>query len=378
MQRLVKSAQREEHAHPRSVNRNAAGRQPSHQEPDRQAADIRGHVICHGKVLDLALAINVLVTQHSGHPGPEVLPAQVNRDHDDHQGREPPREGPRRAPTSAGPSTVLGPSRSLSGSRAGIAAGSRSRSRGRIAASQATTQNTPSRTDDAKRQSPAIGGVGREEQHHDRRRDCSQRGPALEDAVAQRPVATREQALGRHQGTGPVPSLEKTQQHPAGQQLVVAGDPSRGEPDRRPAEKHSRIKPARADPVGDESRDDPTDGERQPKALFELAVIFIIEVQGPEDLALLLCEACRSMYISMVASSSRPSIAQVRSATRSSLGALVAVKSISRALGTAIPGDHPFQERDDIMGKDAKKSFALLGGRSAGGRRYGPARSAPS
>ena len=32
--------------------------------------------------------------------------------------------------------------------------------------------------------------------------------------------------------------------------------------------------------------------------------------------------------------------------------------------GTAVPGDHPFQERDDIMGEDAEKGFALFGGRA--------------
>ena len=32
--------------------------------------------------------------------------------------------------------------------------------------------------------------------------------------------------------------------------------------------------------------------------------------------------------------------------------------------GTAIPGDHPFQEGDDIMGEDAKEGLALLSGRA--------------
>ena len=64
--------------------------------------------------------------------------------------------------------------------------------------------------------------VGHQEQHHDRRGDRAQRRPALEDAVAQRPVAASEQALRRHECTGPVAGLEKPEQHPADEQLVVA------------------------------------------------------------------------------------------------------------------------------------------------------------
>ena len=58
--------------------------------------------------------------------------------------------------------------------------------------------------------------------HDERRGDRAQRRPALEDAVAQRPVAASEQSLRCHQCTGPVSGLEEPQQHPADEQLVVS------------------------------------------------------------------------------------------------------------------------------------------------------------
>ena len=55
--------------------------------------------------------------------------------------------------------------------------------------SQATTQTSAGRTDHAKRQTPAIGGARGQEQDDDRRGDRAQGRPALDDAVAQRPIA---------------------------------------------------------------------------------------------------------------------------------------------------------------------------------------------
>ena len=58
---------------------------------------------------------------------------------------------------------------------------------------------------------------------------------------------------------------------------------------------------------------------------------------------------------------------QVRSAARGS--AIVAdalgLGFMSAIPGTAIPGDHPFQEGDDILGEDAEERLALLGGGAA-------------
>ena len=157
-----------------------------------------------------------------------------------------------------------------------------------------------------------------------------------------------------------MPGLEEPQQHPAGEQLVVARDPAGREPHRRPAQENRRVKPARADPVGDEPRDDPPDRERQAEALVRAGRNPRWSTAAQPRISVFCCaSAWRSMYMSMVASSSRPKIAQVRSATRSGRRPSVALESMSTIPGTAIPGDHPFQEGDDIMGEDAEERLAL-------------------
>ena len=158
-------------------------------------------------------------------------------------------------------------------------AGLISRSAARIVASQPTTQKAPTAPMTRNGMPPALGRGAGQEQDHDRRRDRAQRRPALEDAVAQRPVAAREQALRGHQRAGPVPGLEEPQQDPAGEELAVAGDPAGREADGRPAQEHRRVEPSRTDPVGQQPRDDPAHRERQAEAQLEPAVILVVQMQ---------------------------------------------------------------------------------------------------
>src|SRR5579883_479299 len=70
------------------------------------------------------------------------------------------------------------------------------------------------------------------------------------------------------------------------------------------------------------------------------------------------------MYMSMVASRSRPQIPQSRSAACRSGVAVIApgLESISAFPGTAVPADHPLEETHHILGEDAEEGLPLLGG----------------
>ena len=77
-----------------------------------------------------------------------------------------------------------------------------------------------------------------------------------------------------------MPSLEKAQKDAADKQLAIAGGPTRGKADARPAQENHRIEPARADPVGDNAGHDPTHGEGQAESGLEPAVVAAGQVEG--------------------------------------------------------------------------------------------------
>ena len=164
------------------------------------------------------------------------------------------------------------------------------KSRDRTTASQATTQATPAApmTRNGSRQPPV--DVGREIQHDDRSGDRTQRRSTLDDAVAERPVTARKQPLGCDQSTRPLAGLEETEQHSADEQLAIGCDPACRITDERPAQKHRRIEPSRADPVCGESRDDASDGESDSKAFLDAGVVFVAQVELAADLGRLLRE----------------------------------------------------------------------------------------
>ena len=145
----------------------------------------------------------------------------------------------RRTKRSARASTSPGRVRRLESHRRGRRAratsdGLISRSRGRIASSQATTQNTPSApmTRNGSRQLSGVAGS---------LSSSTTIGVAI--APSEAPLwrmllpsgrfAAREQALRRHQRAGPLPGLEESEQHAAGEQLGSSWSPSRSR-SRRP------------------------------------------------------------------------------------------------------------------------------------------------
>ena len=112
--------------------------------------------------------------------------------------------------------------------------------------------------------------------------------PLCEDAVAQRTLVARQQPLRGRQRAGPLPGLEETQHDPAKKQLGVIVHPPGHEPDCRPAQQDRGVKPAQADPVGNGTRDQTADGERQSKTRLEPAIALVTELEFLADVGRLL------------------------------------------------------------------------------------------
>ena len=143
----------------------------------------------------------------------------------------------------------------------------------------------PAGADDQERPPPR-GRVALDQQLLDRlgRDDRPQRRAALEQAVAQRPVAGREEQLDRLQPAGEMTGLEHPQEDPEDQQLAIRVAQAGEEPHRRPPDQDDRVEPVNAHPVDQPAEQQAPDREGHPEAELGVAVLLVVEREFPLDL----------------------------------------------------------------------------------------------
>ncbi len=130
---------------------------------------------------------------------------------------------------------------------------------------------------------PAAGLL--QQERHQQRRDHRPDGrSALEDAVAQRALRRGKDALGGAQGAGPVASLGQAQQEAKEQQVSEALGQPRGKAGQRPGDHRQRVDQAHVDPVRHEAHHNGPDCKGPTKRRLQQPVIALRQPEGIHDL----------------------------------------------------------------------------------------------